>query len=371
MAEAFREKGRTGTAWWIFLVWTAFGLWNFAVKVTDQLASRDPIQLRDKFANEMTGAYSALLMTPLLLWFLGKFPVRRMNARRRIPLHILASAVFAACLIGLMAGGRAALWRLLGWGEYDYGIIAYRALMEYLKIIVIYWAAFGILNYSRIRRERAGQERRAAELEQELSRARLQALQMQIHPHFLFNTLNTISSTLYEDVKAADSMIMSLSDLLRKTLAGGGREEHPLAEETEIISLYFEIMKGRFKDKLRVSLDVPSELGEALVPVFILQPLAENSIKYGTAALGTAEIRIAARRRGERLLLVVEDRGPGLSREPGPESKNGLGLANTAERLETLYGAEQRLVFENIEEGGLRISIEIPFRRTGDMEPPA
>jgi two-component sensor histidine kinase len=368
MSEGRRNK-ISGRAWFgIFLAWTIFGLWNFGVNITDNLASQDPLELRDEFVQEMTGAYSGFLMTPFLLWFMGAFLVQRKNARRRIPLHVLTSALYAGCFIAMMYGSRTTLWRLFGWGEYNYGIIAYRALMEYLKILVLYWAVFGILNYVRARRERQRQELRASELEQQLSRARLQALQMQVHPHFLFNTLNTISSTLYEDAKAADSMIMNLSDLLRKTLDGGGKEEHTLAEEMEIIAIYLDIMKARFKDKLTVTLDIPSELRDALVPVFILQPLAENSIKYGTAALGAAEIRLAATRRGDRTLLIVEDKGPGLSRELGRTAKNGLGLSNTSERLEKLYGPDQRFVFENIDEGGLRISIDIPFRRAGSAE---
>jgi two-component sensor histidine kinase len=368
MSENIWNKSRAWKWFGIFLIWTLFGLWNFGVKITDKMANKDPLELRDQFTNEMTGAYSAFLLTPFLLWFMRKFPVQRKNAPRRIPLHILASAIYAGCLIFMMYESRTTFWRLFGWGEYNYGIIPYRAMMEYLKILVIYWAIFSILNYLRARRESQQQELRASELEQQLAKARLQALQMQVHPHFLFNTLNTISSAMYDDVKVADSMIMNLSDLLRKTLNSSGKEEHSLAEEMEIIVIYLDIMKARFKDKLAVALDIPPETRDALVPAFILQPLAENSIKYSTAALGAAEIHIAAKREGDRTILIVEDKGPGLSREFGKTTRNGLGLSNTADRLEKLYGPGQRFSLQNIAGGGLRTTIEIPFHTADETE---
>jgi len=366
MSESIWNKSR-GWRWFgIFLIWTIFGLWNFGVKITDKMAGQDPLELRVQFTNEMTGAYSAFLLMPFLLWFMGKFPVQRKNIRRQIPLHILASAIYAGCLIFMMYESRTILWRLFGWGEYDYGRIPYRAAMEYLKILVIYWAIFSILNYLRARRESRQQELRASELEQQLAKTRLQALQMQIHPHFLFNTLHMISSAMYDDVKAADSMIMNLSDLLRKTLNSGDKEAHSLAEEMEIIGLYLDIMKARFKDKLAVTLDISPEARAALVPAFILQPIVENSIKYGTASLDSAEIKITAKREEDKTVLIVEDKGPGLSRELGKTAANGLGLSNTAERLEKLYGSGRRFILQNIAGGGLRTTIEIPFRSSDE-----
>jgi LytS/YehU family sensor histidine kinase len=233
--------------------------------------------------------------------------------------------------------------------------------MEFLKISLMFWGIYALVALSRARRENEDARLRTARLEKMLSAARLQALQRQVHPHFLFNTLNTISSAMYEDVGAADRMIVNLAGLLRLTLDAPA-DEHPLSREIELVRHYAEIMKARFRDKLALAIDVGPDTEGAMVPAFILQPLVENSIKYGAAATGSADVRIVVRRDGRRFLMTVEDRGPGLGEKGAASGAGGVGLSNIAERLDALYGSEGRLDLRNLAEGGLRATIDIPFR---------
>jgi two-component system LytT family sensor kinase len=191
---------------------------------------------------------------------------------------------------------------------------------------------------------------------------------MQLHPHFLFNTLNMISSTMYDDVKAADKMIANLSDLLRITLDSRGAEEHTLEKELEIVHLYIEIMKARFQDKLTVKTDIENATQEALVPGFILQPLVENSIKHCMKKLKTAEISIASRMENGKLKLIIQDNGPGISGEMNQIFKNGVGLSNTVERLEQLYGNNHHFQLQNRGEGGLQVVMELPFKKFNQIK---
>jgi LytS/YehU family sensor histidine kinase len=201
-------------------------------------------------------------------------------------------------------------------------------------------------------------------LQQELTKSRLQTLQMQLNPHFLFNTLNVISSTMYEDVKTADKMIANLSDLLRRTLDGVNWEEHPLRKELELLSLYGDTMKQRFREKLKMSIDIPSDTLDALVPGFILQPLVENSIQYSMERKKAAVVDVSAQRSGETLVITVSDNGPGVEEGFDKAVKNGIGLSNTIERLETLYGNDHKIEIQNIDQSGLRVTIHIPFHLT-------
>jgi len=239
----------------------------------------------------------------------------------------------------------------------------YKIPMEYTHQFFSYSLIYGIVMFIKYMRESQDQKLRASQLEQQLTKAHLRALQMQLHPHFLFNTLNMISSTMYDDVKSADKMIANLSDLLRITLSSKGAEEHTLEKELELINLYVEIMKARFQDKLIVETNIQDDTQEALVPGFILQPLVENSIKYSMKTLKTAEIRILSRKEDEKLKLIIEDNGPGISGEIDQIFRNGVGLSNTVERLEKLYGDDRQLQFNNRIDGGLQVVIEIPFRK--------
>jgi len=227
--------------------------------------------------------------------------------------------------------------------------------------ILSYWAIIGVyyvLDYHHRWRER---EVRAAELERALSEAQLQALKMQLHPHFLFNALNSIAALMHTDVDAADTMLVRLSDLLRRALDQAGAQEVTLGQELDFLRPYLEIEKIRFQERLSVEFAVPAELLNVRVPNLILQPLVENAIRHGIAARTAAgRIAVSATRTGDTLNLEVRDNGRGLRGAEAPV--DGIGLSNTRARLERLYGAAQSFGLVNLPEGGLAARISLPLR---------
>ncbi len=220
------------------------------------------------------------------------------------------------------------------------------------------WWTFNVLVYAMV----AGLYHawRAARLEMQLVQARLDALVGQLQPHFLFNTLHTISAFVLEDPKQANRMITRLSELLRQSF---NRERGPLVtleEELELLDHYVAIQEARFGDRLRVTFRVDPRAASAVVPTLLLQPLVENAIRHGAVPNGAvAEVSIAAVREGDRLHLEVSDNGPGLN---GSSRGGGLGLANTRARLQELYGPSHRFELTNAPApGGALAVIDIPY----------
>lgn len=346
----------------LFLFITLMAALNFTRFVTNRLAEGEPPHYKYFFIMETTGAYTVLILLPFVIWFIRKFPITRQNLLTHIPFHLLASMVFGFSHSMLMYFSRVLIFSIAGWGSYNYGKFIYKIPMEYTHQFFTYSLIYGIVVFIKYLRESQQQKVRASQLEQQLTKARLQALQMKLHPHFLFNTLNMISSTMYDDVKSADKMIANLSDLLRITLDSKGAEQYRLEKELEILSLYMEIMKARFQDKLIFKSDIQESTKEALVPGFILQPLVENAIKYSMKTLRRAEICFTSRKENERLKLIIEDNGPGIPGEMESLFKNGVGLSNTVERLEQLYGDNHQFHLQNRDEGGVRVEVGIPFK---------
>jgi two-component system LytT family sensor kinase len=225
----------------------------------------------------------------------------------------------------------------------------------YLPIVLIAHVA----SYYQRFRER---ELRMSQLQAQLEKARLQSLKSQLQPHFLFNTLNSISALMLTNVEAADRMITRLGDLLRISLETAGKQMTTLSRELEFVNCYIEIEKVRFEERLRVTIDVAPETLDASVPHLLLQPLVDNAIKHGISRLvAGGEIRISATRDDVDLHLEVRDNGPGF-REPGHASTGGVGLRNTRERLETIYGQDQSVEVLSLPEGGVAARVCIPLR---------
>jgi two-component system LytT family sensor kinase len=205
---------------------------------------------------------------------------------------------------------------------------------------------------------------RVAQLEAELNGLRLATLESQLQPHFLFNALNTISSVMYEDLPAADSMLASLADLLRRALRPIAQPEVPLRDELETLELYLAIMRARFADRLTIGIDVADDVRNAGVPQLLLQPLVENALLHGDPGPGIhATVTLRARHTDGHLVLEIEDNGPGLRGRPADAIENGIGLGNTARRLKHLYGDAQQLVLSTAPSGGLSVVVKIPFRQ--------
>ena len=208
---------------------------------------------------------------------------------------------------------------------------------------------------------RSARDRR--ELEVRLAQAQLQTLKLQLHPHFLFNALNTVTALLHTDPDAAERILSGLSETLRFSLRHAGTHEVALARELEFLHHYVQIQQIRFQHRLSVEFRIAPETRQALVPSLILQPLVENAIRHGIeprASGGRVEIR--AERSNGRLQLTVRDDGVGL-RTDGSRAGHGIGLANTQERLARMYGDAQRFEMRAGDEGGVTVSIEIPYRQ--------
>jgi len=220
------------------------------------------------------------------------------------------------------------------------------------------------MDYYRYYRER---ELRASRLEATLVETRLESLKNQIHPHFLFNTLNAISSLMHKDVNAADEAISRLADLLRVTLEADGTQEVTLRQEIDLLRQYVEIEKLRLGERLSVTVDVPDEIAAAMVPNMVLQPVVENAIRYGVSSRSEpGTVAVSARRFGDEMEIRVADDGPGL-----PEGYvEGIGIGNTRARLAQLYGPRQSLTVAGGSMGGCCVTLRIPFR-TDSYEPAA
>ncbi|HLP18434.1 MAG TPA: histidine kinase [Bacteroidota bacterium] len=349
-------------------VYLLIAFWQAGVFIADNVANYEPANIGRVFINEVSGSLLTLVMLPLLLAFFEHVPLRRPALGAKTALYLLVWIVYGSLLTVMFYTSRTVLYPMLGAGEYQYGDFLPRLVMETIKQFFVFWLIYLIRLYVITLHESNEQRLRAARLEQELSRSRLQTLQMQLNPHFLFNTLNVISSTMYENVKTADTMIATLSDLLRQTLNAMNWEVHPLRKEMELLGLYFTIMKQRFNDTLRISTRIDADCSDALLPGFIIQPLAENAIRFSMERDASPEISVTACRAGQMLVITVTDNGPGIPPDFDITATKGVGLANAIERLRTLYGREQSLELSNRPEGGLCVTIRMPFRLSEEVK---
>jgi LytS/YehU family sensor histidine kinase len=207
--------------------------------------------------------------------------------------------------------------------------------------------------------------RQLAELSHQLMEAQLFALRMQLNPHFLFNTLNTVSSLMLTDVRAANQMLSRLGTLLRETIDGDYQPEVRLQRELSTTLRYLDIEQVRFGERLRIKVHAPAEIQNAMVPTFILQPVVENAIHHAIAyCTKGGAIVIRCSREKDSLQLQVADTGTGdgaSSKEPGFRRRDSVGLGNIRQRLQKLYGTAQRLELQPNDEGGTTVSITLPF----------
>jgi two-component system, LytTR family, sensor kinase len=240
---------------------------------------------------------------------------------------------------------------------------------------VVYLGTISLCHTVRLFRRSQERERRALELESNLNQAKLDLLRMQLNPHFLFNTLNAISTLVHTNPDTADNMIGDLSELLRASLSTQGEQEVPLHRELEFLQRYLDIEQTRFGNRLCIQRDIDPALLNALVPTLILQPLVENAIRHGfEPTLGIGTIHIRAARNDKSLELCVSDNGKGLENNSSLSAHKsegrGIGLANTRARLEELYGSNQRFGIANCEQGGCIVSLELPFHEAPALSSP-
>ncbi|MEO8138193.1 MAG: histidine kinase [Gemmatimonadota bacterium] len=347
----------------ILIVFTTVGVTRFAHFWLDDLARGRTTTAGPRFIEEMTGAYAGALVFALLMGLVNRWPLERHNWARRLGGYTAVVIALSLMHTSLMWASRVLLFPLAGLGAYDYGLMRYRFPMEFAlqaPNIVLIVAGLHAWQFYRQARQR---ELRAAQLEGELNRAQLGSLEAQLQPHFLFNTLNAISSLMYSDPARADRMMGRLSDLLRLTFQRAPRAEVPLAGELEWLGWYLEIMQVRFGDRLTVRQAIAPDTTALAVPRLVLQPLVENALTHGAAKhAGPATVTIAARRDGDRLRVTVTDDGPGIDGDPAQALTSGVGLSNTAARLKALYGDAGQIALANLPAGGLVVTLDLPAR---------
>jgi Putative regulator of cell autolysis len=301
-------------------------------------------------------------LTPVLAWLVRRVTVERHGAWRVGTVHVATCGLFVFFQEGFLAlltrvAGPFSMQRLpLGaaW-------MAQVRMSAFLDTLV-YVMTVGVLLAIDLRRKLRAQELAGARLHAELAKAELDALRVQLHPHFLFNTLNAISMLVRKgEGETAVRMIAGLSELLRLALATVGQQEVPLRQELDFLERYLTLQQIRFPDRLRIEMRIAPETLEARVPSLVLQPLAENAVRHGIApSIAGGSVEVAAAREGEQLVLSVRDTGVGLA--PGAESPGGVGLRNVRARLQHLYPGRHHFRVANRLEGGVESLLEIPFR---------
>ena len=311
--------------------------------------------------------YTWAAFTPAIVWLSQRFRFERTGLIRALAVHLPAVLLFSLAHIAAM---QAAQWWLVTseGGDFAWWSEAQRAALLNLDWeMMTYWAIVGLSHALLYYRESRDRELRASQLETRLVEAQLKTLQQQLHPHFLFNTLNAISALMHRDVAAADRTLMRLSDLLRLTLERLGEQEVTLDEELDFLRKYLDIERTRFADRLIVRFDIEPATLQALVPTLLLQPLVENAIKHGVARkAGAGHIDVTARREHDKLWIEIRDDGVGLSEDALTALHKGIGVSTTRARLRHQFGADFRFEFHRLSQG-VAVVVAVPWRE----RPPA
>jgi two-component system, LytTR family, sensor kinase len=362
--EASTSRPQSTPWFWIALIWGSVGLFD---------ATQTVFVMR---AEGMHHAWVALwvtllfcylpwaLVTPTVLRLGRRFPPVRFKPVSTWIVHIVACGTINLGIAGWNAWLEVMLnpwakaapdpFRLLWFYKFYNGMLSSAFL--YGGVIA--------LSYVLDSRERlARQQTETARLNEQLSKAQLNALRRQIEPHFLFNTLNAIAGLVREKRNDdAVDMIAGLSDFLRRVIDESGKQQVPLGDEMEFLQKYLDIQKVRFAERLQLRVDVPKELFNAQVPTLILQPMVENAIKHGIAKRAQGGlVRIAAVRSNGMLTLSVYNDGPKLPAN-WDESGSGIGISNARIRLQSLYGEACSLSLQNREPGGVEVSVSVPCK---------
>jgi two-component system, LytTR family, sensor kinase len=347
----------------LLTAWTLLGLF-FASETFFALGlAGRPITWGQALLYELPGWYIWALFAPAIVWLSARVRFERSRYLYAALFHLTASALFSLLQLTL----ETALTRALqpartGAPSFTESLRFVLETGSHFNLIA-YWGvlcASYALVYHRRNQER---DLRATQLEARLAQARLQVLEMELQPHFLFNTLNTVSALVHRDPDAAERMIARLGDLLRLTLDHSAQQEVTLEQELELLQRYLEIEQTRFRDRLTVNVEVEPAALSARVPRLLLQPIVENAIRHGIARRSApGRIDVGVVRRAGALMLTVSDNGPGLRERP---VQPGIGLSNTRERLRQLYRDGHSLELRDRPEGGLAVTVAIPFHEQG------
>jgi two-component sensor histidine kinase len=343
----------------IFAYYSLHGLFMFGYKFMDFVTRDNAIPFGVPLVEEITGTYSGFVLLPLIIVCARRFRLSRRHWLAPLGAQIAGLCVYSFLHTSIIYGSRLAVFAALGWGRYDYGHMRTRYAMEFFGDGIVWTAIVSfVLLFDHYRRARA-EELRRAQLEGALVRAELQALRLQIEPHFIFNALNAIATAIFEAPRHAEAMIAALGNLLRRSLSDAQTPEITLADEVALLEDYLAIMRGRFEDRLTVELDIAADCRAMLVPSLILQPLVENCFRHGFSAdHANLRIRVTAAARDGRLAIAIADNGAGA-----PTGLTaGIGLGTLRRRLAALHGAAAALRWDSPAEGGFHVSLLLPLR---------
>jgi two-component sensor histidine kinase len=341
----------------------AFGIWTIvgaldgfyvygSLKTRGEIAPTYGI-FKDAFGFHWIWAIATLPV----FWFTKRFPIQKQNLFRILLAHLgffLIISLFNAASAELLG-----LWVVKPITSFHGPRILYRLINDGFAYLWVYAVLVVCWHLGDFYQKYKDREMRATKLQAELATAQLEILKAQIHPHFLFNTLNSISALMQEDLQAADDMLADLSFMLRASLEASANQEIDLESEIDLLATYLRIQKRRFEDRLNVEVNVEPETLEAKVPCLVLQPFVENSIRHGIAPKArTGKVEVSAARKESWLILQVSDDGVGL-----PSSfKEGIGVSNTRARLKHLYGENQSVELVNRKGGGAVVTVMLPYR---------
>lgn len=344
----------------LFLLATALGLLTFIDRYLGRIAGGRPTELLRVLFEEMSGAWAAALLVPLMVHLARRFPVASRQWARHLGLH----AGFALC-VGALHTALAALLRSLlvalpGFSDQSYLPDLQRFLLALPNQLIVYALVVAITHQVDRYRSARNRELEAERLRASLTEAQLQALRQQLEPHFLSTTLHAVSELIYSRPSAAEEMIRRLSALLKHAFAPSREHEASLAEELRVLDLYLDIMRLRFAERLFVQIDVPEPLRSLKVPRLLLQPLLDSALRRSDDPQQTlVAVKLIAREHGGRLRLRVVDQSHST-----PPASEDPGLANAAERIHRLYGEGYGLQRCSQPEGSA-VEVELPLRPSG------
>ncbi len=338
----------------IIVVWTLWGLWSAQQSLH---LGRAVAPRAATFQLALATAWTWVLVTPAIMW-LTRWARDRLGWRgSQIAVHVAAFALLHV----VDAAAYSAASMLIAGAPRPFTSL----LFSTLTFNTIVWTAIVAVTLAIDSRDTLRDRSiREAQLEAQLALAQFHALRAQLHPHFLFNTLNAISALMHTDVARADRMLARVGELLRIAIDTATAPEVRLVDEIDFVTRYLELERMRFGDRLDVRVHLADDTHDALVPNMLLQPLVENAVRYGVAPFMKAgRVEIRASRTGDRLSLVVSDSGSGVT---NGDFADGVGLATTRARLEKLYGVHQHLTHVNVS-GGLETRVVLPFRQRGEV----
>jgi sensor histidine kinase YesM len=357
---------RWGRIWIIgFVLWTVLAFLSAAGAHVYTASMGAPISWAQLLAWNITISSIWSLLTPIVYELARRYSFDRASWRLSLAIHIVASVILTS--VGALA--LVLLNPVITWTKEPSVPFLAHVLSRTFMDIQRYW--YVVLITQAIAYYGKYQERQlvSSQLEAQLARAQLEVLKIQLEPHFLFNTLNSIAALARHDGEAAEHMTLQLADLLRMSLDGVGVHEVPLHQELTFLQKYIDIQQVRFHDRLSVETEIDPPTLDTLVPNFILQPLVENAIRHGIGPRRTPGwIRISTWRDHDDVWMEIRDNGVGFTRGRGLMPQEGVGLRNTRGRLQQLYNEDHAMVLEDAPGGGCTVKIRVPYRTINNEE---